>query len=152
MEPSQTPEELAGFSVVVNWPVQWGDQDAFGHVNNTVYFRWFETCRIVYLDRSGLDAWYRREQVGPILAAITCQYRRPVEYPDTVMIGARVTRLGRSSFDMEHKLYSEAQKSIVAEGTSTIVVYNYKTARSHPIPDDVRQTIEKLEGRAFPVA
>ena len=92
--------EMAEFPVVVRWPVQWGDQDAFGHVNNTVYFRWFETCRIEYLERLGFNAMMQRAQIGPILAAIKCQYRKPVTFPDTVQIGARVTRLGRASMDM----------------------------------------------------
>lgn len=146
---NNAPAELAGFSVVVSWPVQWGDQDAFAHVNNTVYFRWFETCRIEYLHLMGLDALYEREQIGPILASITCHYRSPVTHPDTVVIGARITRIGRSSIDMEHKLFSQAQQKIVAEGTSTIVTYDYRAARSTPVPDAVRQAIEKIEGRSF---
>ncbi|HEX4132153.1 MAG TPA: thioesterase family protein [Pirellulales bacterium] len=145
-----TAAELAGFPVVVRWPVQWGDQDAFGHVNNTVYFRWFETCRIEYLHRMGLDeALLARQQIGPILAAISCQYRRPVTFPDTVQIAARITRLGRSSVGMEHRLYSEAMQVVAADGDSTIVVYDYGRGASTPIPDAMRKAIEQIEGRTF---
>ncbi|MBS0208280.1 MAG: acyl-CoA thioesterase [Planctomycetes bacterium] len=147
---NSAPSELADFPVVVTWPVQWGDQDAFGHVNNTIYFRWFETCRIEYLNRMGLNTWYERERIGPILASITCNYRRPVVFPDTVVIGARITRIGRSSVDMEHRIYSHAQQTLVADGTSTIVVYDYKAARSSPVPAEIRQIIEQVEGRSFP--
>ncbi|HWA98015.1 MAG TPA: thioesterase family protein [Pirellulales bacterium] len=142
--------ELSGFPVAVRWPVQWGDQDAFGHVNNTVYFRWFETCRIEYLHRMGLDdSMLQQQQLGPILAAISCQYRRPVTFPDTVQIAGRVTRLGRSSLTMEHRLYSEAMQIVAAEGDSTIVVYDYGRAASAPIPDEMRKVIEQIEGRTF---
>jgi acyl-CoA thioester hydrolase len=138
-----------GFPVVLSWPVQWGDQDAFRHVNNTIYFRWFETCRIEYLERMGLNAMIESQQIGPILATIRCTFRRPVVFPDTVQIAARVTRIGRSSFDMEHRLLSEAAGKLAAEGDSTIVVYDYRAQKSTPIPDELRRAIEKIEGRTF---
>ena len=149
MDNSTRPAELADYNLVVRWPVQWGDQDAFQHVNNIIYIRWFETARIEYGVRVGLAALMEREQIGPILASITCQFRRPVTYPDTVQIGARVTRLGRSSFSMEHRIYSEAAGAIVAEGDSTIVVFDYRTQKSHAIPDAIRQAIETLEKKSL---
>src|SRR5687767_1167703 len=54
--------------VTVEIPVQWGDMDAFGHVNNTVYFRWFESARIAYFEKIGLNERMRRDRKGPILA------------------------------------------------------------------------------------
>ena len=91
--------DLTDYPVVISWPVQWGDQDLFGHVNNTVYFRWYESSRIAYLDRIGVSDMMERERVGPILAAICCNYRRQLNFPDTVEIGSRITRIGRSSAD-----------------------------------------------------
>jgi acyl-CoA thioester hydrolase len=132
---------------VIWLPVQWGDQDAFLHVNNTVYFRWCESARIDYLDKLGLSDLMRAEGIGPILAAISCNYRRPVTYPDQVQVGARITRLGRSSLTMEHIIYSEAQQQVVADATSTLVVFDYNRQSSLPIPDDVRRQIERLEGK-----
>jgi acyl-CoA thioester hydrolase len=151
MERSKLPV-LADFPAVIRWPVQWGDQDAFQHVNNTVYFRWFESVRIIYLEDIGLQALMEREQIGPILAAMSCQYRSPVTYPDAVHIAARVTRLGRSSMTMEHRVYSEAQQSIVAEGDSTLVVFDYKVQKPQPIPPEIRRAIEQREGKEFPMA
>ena len=102
--------ELADYSVVVPWPVQWGDQDAFGHVNNTVYFRWVETARVVYLEKIGLDGPGPRQPLGPILAAIRCNYRQQVTYPDTIHIGLRTVRIGRTSITLEHKLWSALKR------------------------------------------
>jgi acyl-CoA thioester hydrolase len=147
MNPTQIAEPLVGFPVAILLPVQWGDQDAFGHVNNTVYFRWCESARIEYLDKLGLSELMRSEGIGPILAAMACNYRSPVTYPDQVQIGARITRLGRSSLTMEHRICSEAQGQVVADATSTIVVFDYNRQASHPIPDDIRQIIERLEGK-----
>jgi acyl-CoA thioester hydrolase len=145
----QVAAELAEFPVVIRWPVQWGDQDAFGHVNNTIYFRWFESVRLVYLARVGLTRYEDAAvDIGPILAHIGCNFRRQIKFPDHVQIGARVTRLGNSSFTMMHSLYSESLGAIAADGDSTLVVFDYRQQRSSPIPAEVRAAIEKLEGHA----
>lgn len=142
-------EPLANFPVAIRLPVQWGDHDAFNHVNNTVYFRWCESARIEYLNQLGLNARSDLAGIGPILAAISCNYRRPVTFPDNVQIASRVTRLGRSSLTMDHLIYSEAQSQVVADATSTIVVFDYQGQKSQPVPDLIRQIIERLEGKSF---
>jgi acyl-CoA thioester hydrolase len=140
---------LADYPVVIDWPVQWGDMDSYQHVNNTVYFRWFESARIAYTSRLGLKAMKLREEIGPILAAIACDYRRPLMFPDTVLIGSRVRRIGRTSFSMDHALVSTAQRALAAEGKSTIVVYDYAANVPVPVPDPIREAISALEGRAL---
>ena len=90
-------EALAGFPVVTTFPVLWGDQDPFGHVNNLVYLRWCESVRVEYLERVGMWVPLPPQGVGPILASIHCDYKLPLNYPDTVHVGARVTRIGNSS-------------------------------------------------------
>ncbi len=79
---------LAEFSVILTLPVQWGDQDAMQHVNNVVYFRWCESARIEYFGRIGLADRRSAEHVGPILASIKCDFRRQLNFPDTIRIGA----------------------------------------------------------------
>ncbi|MHC5543965.1 acyl-CoA thioesterase [Singulisphaera rosea] len=143
-------DSLDSFPIIVTLPVQWGDQDAFGHVNNTIYLRWCESSRIAYFGSVGLSARMGPEQIGPILASITCHYRRQVNYPETVKIGARVARIGRSSVTLEHKIFAESSGMLVAEAHATIVVFDYIQNRSHPVPDTVRRAIEVLEGKPFP--
>jgi acyl-CoA thioester hydrolase len=143
------PEQLRDFPVVITLPLQWGDQDAFGHVNNTVAIRWFESSRIAYINAGEMGHMMEAGGIGPILASITCNYRRQLHYPDTVHVGARVTKLGRTSMIMEHAVYSEKLGEIAADGTSTIVAFDYKTNRPTRIPDEMRQECEKLEGRSI---
>jgi acyl-CoA thioester hydrolase len=140
---------LSGYPVVVSLPVQWGDQDAFQHVNNVVYFRWYETARIAYTSRLGLFERMREQRVGPILASITSDYRRQITFPDAVHVGSRVARIGRSSLTMEHALVSASARAVAAEGRSTIVLFDYNTNTPVPYPDDVRQAIGALEGKSF---
>jgi acyl-CoA thioester hydrolase len=140
---------LANFRVVIALPVFWGDQDAFGHVNNNAYFRWFESARIAYSERVGLLDLFRSQRIGPILASIACDYRRQIVFPDTVHVGVRVTRIGRTSLGLEHAIVSESQSAVAAEGISTIVVFDYRANQPHPVPPPVRQAICDVEGRSF---
>ena len=139
-----------GFPVWLTLPVQWGDQDAFGHVNNTVYFRWFESARIAYGGRIALSESGAGNDIDPILARINCNYRQQLNYPDTVHVGARITHVGRKSVTMEHRLVSEALRAVVADGDSTLVVFDYRAQKSVLVPPAVRARIEQLEGRTFP--
>lgn len=138
---------LSKFPVVVTLPLQWGDQDAFGHVNNTVPIRWFETARIAYIEQSDLNHMMRAGGVGPILASVTCNYRRQLHYPDRVSIAARIVKLGRSSMVLEHIVYSEKLAAVAADGTSTIVIFDYEANRPTRIPDEIRDAFAKLEGK-----
>ncbi len=140
---------LAAFPIVIALPVQWGDQDAFGHVNNTMYFRWFESSRIAYMEQFRLLERLRTTRVGPILAAIGCDYRAPLFFPDVVEVGSRVTRIGRTSLSMEHAIVSRSKGVLAAESRSTLVLYDYATEKPHPIPDEIRKAVEELEGRSL---
>ena len=143
-----SPPELAGQPVVVELPIQWGDQDAFGHVNGVVYFRWFETARVEYLNRSGLGHLMSRGGQGPILAAIQCNYRRQLKHPDTILVSASIAQIGRTSMQMRHLVYSQSQQAIAAVGESTVVMFDYTAQRPIAVPDDIRRQIEQLEGRS----
>lgn len=142
-------DPLADYPAVIELPVEWGYQDLFGHVNNVVYFRWYESARIAYFEQFGFFKRSGLPQVGLILASIKSDYRRPLNYPDTVRIGARVTRIGRTSIGVQHMVFSQAQAAVAAEGESTVVVFDYENNRPHPVPDEVRQAIAQLEGQNF---
>jgi acyl-CoA thioester hydrolase len=140
---------LADFPIVIIQPVQWGEQDPLGHVNHVAYFRWYESARIAYFLRIGLMDLHETERIGPILASVANDYRRQITYPDTVHVGVRITRIGRSSLGMEHKIISQNDLVIAAEGTSTLVVFDYQTNKSHAVPARIRHAIESLEGKTF---
>ena len=141
-------ELLPEYPVVIELPVQWGDQDALRHVNNVVYFRWMESARIAYWEQVGVVERSPQNPVGPILAAVNCNYRRQVIFPDTVLIGSKVSRIGNSSMNMQYAVASVSQRAVVAEGDSTIVVFDYDAGQSVRVPDPIRSSIEQLEGRS----
>jgi acyl-CoA thioester hydrolase len=146
---SDKPAALADYPLVIALPVQWGDQDAFGHVNNVVYFRWFESARIAYIQQAGIEYSEGGTGVGPILATINCHYRRQLNFPDTVHVGSRIGRLGRTSMTVHHAVFSESQQQLVADGDSVVVLFDYAAGRPVRIPDDLRRQIEAFEGRSF---
>lgn len=141
----KTHPALACFPVITSLQVQWGEMDAFGHVNNAVYFRWFESARVDYLDQVESALSMEGGGLGPILAAISCRYKRQVKFPDTVHIGSRVSKIGLSSFDVEYALVSETQNVLAATGDSTMVVFDYEGQQPRRMPDAMRQAIEELE-------
>lgn len=143
------PDALSDYPIVITLPILWADQDAFGHVNNTISLRWFESSRIAYVEQSEFGQLMDDGGMAPILAAVTCNYRKQLHYPDTVHLGVRVGKLGRSSMIMEHAIYSEKLDAIASDGTSTVVVFDYKTNRPQRISDEMRLACEKLEGRSF---
>ena len=143
---SALPPELGRWPVSCEMPVQWGDMDALGHVNHTLYIRWMESARMVYFNRCGLSEKYKTEGVGPILARIEVDYRLPVHYPDTVTIHTTVTRMGRSSFDMDYRIESAAQDgATVATGSAYCVAYSYRENRVVPMDEALRQGFLDLE-------
>ena len=144
---STKPDLLVEFPVVITAPVQWGDQDAFGHVNNTVHFRWFESARIAYLEQSGLGHLMKQTGLGPILASIGCNYRRQLHYPDTVFVGAKVASIGRSSMIMAHAIFSTRLGQIAADGTSTVVMFDYAANQPRRMPQELQALFEQIEGK-----
>lgn len=132
--------------MIVSIPVLWGDQDALGHVNNTVPIRWFESSRVAYIEQSGMHEMLTGLSLGPILASTTCHYRKQLFYPDTIHVGARVSKVGRSSMIVEHQVYSDSLQAVAADGESVIVVFDYASQRPVRIPEKVRQAIANIDG------
>jgi acyl-CoA thioester hydrolase len=141
---------LAGFPVVVEIDVAWGDMDAFGHVNNVVYFRYFEQARLEYFRRLGVFELSRAAGVGPIVQSTQARYRRPLTYPDHVAVGVRVPAVGSDRFTIEHVLVSSRWNAVTAEGSSVVVTFDYDRGVKSAVPDAVRRAIEALEGQPRP--
>lgn len=142
------PAALAAFPVVVDQAVAWGEMDYYRHVNNVVYFRYFENARLEYFRQLAWDQFERDTGVGPILAATQARFRKPLTYPDQIAIGARIAEIGTDRCTMEYLLYSHGLQAVAAEGQGTIVTYHYAEGRKVPVPAELRRRIEAMEARA----
>lgn len=136
---------LAAFPVTVEIPVQWGDMDAYGHVNNTVFFRWFESARMAYFERCGFTKSHIDDRIGAILHSTSCRFRQPLFYPDRVEVGARVTTMEADRFTMEYHVLSLGTGKLAAEGSGVIVSFDYKEGKKAAVPAIVRERVDALE-------
>ena len=145
MRNADTASLHAGFPVRVHDNVRWGDMDAFGHVNNTVYFRYFECARIAYFERIGFGGRLEDLRIGPIVAATDCRFRLPLTYPDRVVTAARVVDVGEDRFTMEYRVISERHGRLAAEGSARVVAFDYEAGRKATLPDEIRAAIAAIE-------
>lgn len=133
------------YPVVIEIPVAWGEMDAFQHVNNIVYFRYFESARIAYFERLKMMDFMNCTGIGPILATTSCRFMIPLTYPDTVLVGAKVTSIEEDRFIMVHRVLSKKYQKIAAEGDGVIVAFNYSENKKAVVPEELKQRILDLE-------
>ena len=136
---------LRDYPVVIEFPVAWGEMDAMGHVNNIVYFRYFESARIAYFEKMNLLGYMTETGIGPILGEISCKFKIPLSYPDRVLIGAKVVRIKEDRFIMNHLVVSIKHQKVAAEGESVLVTYNYREGKKVTVPEVVKRSILDME-------
>lgn len=127
----------------IELPVAWGDMDAFGHVNNTIYLRWFESARIAFFREVGVP---HRDVAGgqaPILASTSCQFERPLEYPDSVRVEAAIERIGTKSFTMLYRVFSLTHNVRAAHGNGVVVWYDYAAGHTVAVPHELRARLQE---------
>jgi acyl-CoA thioester hydrolase len=141
-------ELLVGYPVVVRQAVVWGEMDSYRHVNNVVYFRYFENARLEYFRRLDWPAFEAQTGIGPILAATQARFRRALTYPDTIAITARLGTLGEDRFTLEHRIVSQQLNEVATQGQGTVVAFDYGRGVKVPLPDELRRRIAELEASA----
>ena len=135
------PDELSHYPIIHHQPIHWGEMDAFNHLNNVVYYRYAESARIGYLQALGMFDG----NMVTVLAQSSCQYLRPVTYPDTLLLGVRCQRLGNTSIVIEYSYYSCAQELIVATADAVIVRLDSDGKDKLPWTAEERERLLALE-------
>jgi len=122
-------------------PVRWGDMDAMGHVNNTVYFRYMEQARIewFYAFARKLDTTPYAEQ-GPVIVNASCTFHEALVYPGEVEVKMYVGEMGRSSFGSHYEIRMNGKQ--YAEGAAKMVWIDRQSGKSMPLPAPVRSLLE----------
>ena len=133
------------YPVVIQFPIAWGEMDSFQHVNNAMYFRYFESARMAYFQRSAILPDGKLASVGPILASTSCRFKLPLKYPDTIEVGARVSDVQNDRFTMTYAVASQKHQRIAAIGEGLIVSFNYDQGQKTPLPEAWRNAIDELE-------
>ena len=136
-------KELKDYTIVEEIPVRWGDMDARGHVNNTLYYRYFESTRIALFQKLDIYEEPTEVRVGPILSFQSCYYKAPLVYPDIIFVGAKITSIEGSKIIIKHLLFSKKLERIAAEGEAHIIWYNYEKKEKVIISDDLKNKLLK---------
>ncbi len=138
---------LKEYPVHTEISVAWGEMDALQHVNNAVYFRYFETARIDYCQTLDLMAMVSELNIGPVVSETRCRYKLPVTFPDNLVVGSRVIEIQADRFTMEYAVFSQKQQAITTLGQATIVMFDFKSGKKATLPPSVVEHIEKIEAQ-----
>jgi acyl-CoA thioester hydrolase len=121
-------------------PLRWGDMDAMGHINNTLYFRYLEICRLDWLFKVGVKVGAGDE--GPVVVNAFCNFLRQLQFPGDIRVTLHVSNPGRSSFETWHTVERTDEPGVAwAEGGAQTVWTDYRAKKSAPMPDWFRQLL-----------
>lgn len=121
-------------------PIRWGDMDAYGHVNNTVYFRYMEQARVEWFE--GMEMVVRPGGEGPVIINASCTFLIPMTYPGEVEVKTFVDPPGRSSVMTHVEMRIVGDDRLYAEGTAKVVWMDTRTGKSAPLPPALRAELE----------
>ena len=120
-------------------PIRWGDMDAMGHVNNTVYFRYMEQARISWFDAlvPAAEAW---KNTGIVIANASCNFKRALNYPGTVEVTISVEPPGGSSVATFYELKMDDE--LYADGAAVVVFIDMRSQKPARIPEGIRSLLQ----------
>jgi acyl-CoA thioester hydrolase len=137
------PETRARYAYFAPVPTRWMDNDVYGHVNNVVYYAYFDTVINRYLiAEAGLDI--AGASIIGLCVESKCAYRKPVAFPDDLDAGMRVARLGTSSVTYEVGIFARGEEDAAAAGSFVHVFVDRATRKSVPIPARIREALTRL--------
>ena len=137
------PQERSTYRVFRDIPTRWADNDVYGHVNNVVYYSWFDTAVNSYLIEQGALDIYHGETIGLVIET-QCNYFAPLAYPQVVQAGIRVAKLGQSSVRYEIGLFAQGEPLCAAAGHFVHVYVDKSTRRPRTLPEVLRKALEPL--------
>ena len=138
-----TPRPRDDYRYFTNITTRWADNDAYGHVNNTVYYQWFDSAVNAWLVDAGLLDIVGRDPIG-LVAETGCTFFAPLSFPGDVEVGIAVQRLGSSSVTYRIGVFAAGASEPAAQGHFTHVYVDRVTRRPMPFPDAWRATLGEL--------
>jgi acyl-CoA thioester hydrolase len=139
----ETPETRDRYRRFLMIPTRWMDNDVYGHVNNVVYYSYFDTVVNEYLVTSGALDIERSRVIGLVIET-RCRFFRPLTFPDVVHAGLRVARLGNSSVRYEIGLFRDEEEKAAAQGYFVHVYVDRETRKPTVLPHVMREALEKI--------
>lgn len=138
------PEPRAAYRAFRTITTRWMDNDVYGHVNNVVYYSWFDTAVNAHLIEQGALDIHGGQTIGLVIET-QCNYFAPLAFPQSIEAGIRVARLGTSSVRYEVGLFAAGEPLTAAKGHFVHVYVDRATRRPVPLPAALRQVLESLQ-------
>jgi len=143
MSSRPVPQTRAGYRVFRAIGTRWADNDLYGHVNNVVYYSWFDTAvNSLLIEKGALDIHAGRT-IGFVVET-QCNYFAPLAFPQMVEAGIRVAHAGSSSVRYEIGLFAQGSDTVAAQGHFVHVYVDRATHRPVPLPDALKAVVEEL--------
>ncbi len=121
-------------------PIRWGDMDAMGHVNNTVYFRYLESARIEWFRTIACEPDPQGQ--GPVIVNAFCNFHKQLEYPGDIVVKTYVSDPGRTTFESWHTIERVDQPGVIsAAGGATVIWVDFPQQKAVALPDRIRQIV-----------
>jgi acyl-CoA thioester hydrolase len=137
---------MNNFSTKLVIRIDWSEIDLFGHINNLAIMKYVQAARINYLETIGLMQLQAEAKIGPVLASINCQFRKPLFYPGQITIYSRVEFIKETSFKICHKIYND-KNEVSADAQDIIVLYDFVKNIKFSIPNEIKEKIAILEDK-----
>ena len=136
---------LAQHSISTEIQVAWGDMDALQHVNNAMYFKYFETARLDFFNQINLLGDLKSTGVGPVLSETNARFKRPVTFPDSIIVGVKISDINEDRFVMHYTVFSKAQQAVTTIGWAKVVMFNFKTGQKAKLTPELLEALKKHE-------
>ena len=137
------PQSRSTFKAFRRIDTRWMDNDVYGHVNNVVYYSWFDTAVNAYLIEQGALDIHAGSTIGLVIET-QCNYFAPLAFPQTIEAGIRVSKLGNTSVRYEVGLFEQGKPTAAAQGHFVHVYVDRQTRRPVPLPPTLKTTLEML--------
>jgi acyl-CoA thioester hydrolase len=141
--PHPVPQPRSAYKVFTPIATRWADNDVYGHVNNVVYYSWFDTAVNSYLIEQGVLDIHHGHTIG-LVVQTQCDYFAPVAFPQAVTAGLRVAQLGRSSVRFEVGIFADDSPLCNAAGHFVHVYVDRATRHSVALPDNLRSVLQAI--------
>jgi acyl-CoA thioester hydrolase len=125
--------------------VRWGDMDAMGHVNNSIYFRYCESARIALLRSLNITGRAEGSPQGPVLVTTSCDFKREVKFPAKLDVGVRVEHISRRSFALQYALFFAGTNDLAAMARSVNAWIDYAEMCAVELPEELRGLLVKYQ-------
>lgn len=132
------------YKVTLKIRIDWSEMDVFGHVNNVMFAKYMQAGRVNYWEVCGLTGQQKKSGLGPMVASISCQYKRPLFYPGNITVKTRIDFIGNTSFGFSHLILND-NGEIAAIGNDVVVLFDFRNNQKAPLPDWLREKFEAIE-------